>query len=109
MNMLRSLMRPLVLLVLLLGCRHASEADGGSPSGGSAVRDDLHVLCERLAAGQISAWSQPVYRSRKVRELTLAIDRNDDGARCRLAALIRKHRLRECQEAEDSLSLRCDF
>ena len=100
-------MRTFVLLVLLLGCRHASEADGGAASEAGAVRDDLHVLCERIAAGQISAWSQPVYRSRKVRDLTIAIDRNDDDARCRLAALMRKHRLRECNEAEDSLSIRC--
>ena len=96
--------KPLVLVVVLLGCRHTNAT---APSERAAVQADLRMLCTRVEARDISAWSQPVYQSRKVRELTPAVDGNDDDARCKLGMLMREQHIAQCREVAKHLRMRC--
>jgi len=61
-----------------------------------AQRADLETLCNRIESRQISAWSQPIYRSELVRRLTQAVDHNTAGARCELGLLMQELEVESC-------------
>lgn len=115
---MRARCRVLTVLLGTLGCRpegapapveatEPARVAASEPSDGTALQTDLSSLCQRIAARRISAWSQPMYLSTEVRDLTIQIDQGSETARCELGTLMQARRLRECRETAKNLRESC--
>lgn len=96
-------------LIAIASCR----SDAISEEEKRFITSDVETLCARMERGNISTWSQPVYASKLMRDLTMKADFDDSGeipARCKIARTIKQYRKRDgncSDEFVDSLMRYC--
>jgi hypothetical protein len=93
----------IVLVLLATACASRRPA----PDGEAMIAADLEMLCRRVEARNVSAWSQPVYRTPSLGPLTMRVDQGDAAARCELGRLMRRHARRPCADVSDGLVDAC--
>lgn len=95
-------MRRLAFALVLVAC-----APAGSSSSDAVLADDLANLCGRVAARDVSAWSQPMVRTASLGALTIRVDGGEEAARCELGRLMRRHARRACRGSSPGLVASC--
>jgi len=88
--------------------RRAAPADETAGADEATLAADLELLCRRVEARNVSAWSQPVLQTRALTELTMRVDRGEAAARCQLGRLMRAHARRTCAHVSDGLVDDCE-
>lgn len=89
--------------VFAIACAGAA----GSPDA-ELQRSDLETACSRAAGKNIAAWGQPVYRSRELGELAVAVDGGDAAARCAFGRRMRAYARASCRELIPNLVASCE-
>lgn len=93
-----------LMLACVSACHHGSAR---APEDTVTLDAELAGLCERVTARTISAWSQPVYRSRELVALTPRVDAGEPTARCELGELMRSRRVQACRGVARGLRSAC--
>lgn len=103
-------MRRLVFGSLLVACVPAgSSADATPPSSAPdpMFADALEVLCDRVAARNVSAWGQAMLPNDSLGDLPMRVDAGEATARCELGRLMRRHARRACHGSIPRLVASC--